>query len=295
MKPAGIAIVTAFCAFSLGLHAQRLSIPGIWANPGAAMGEAAEPAGGAGGGGGGQSIYDAERDNPFSRLTFGGTVGTLGVGAAAATNLGPRADLRLFGNYTNLTHNFTQSGFRVALNIGMANVGGKVDLYPLRRFPLRISPGYLFFNGNRLAARLHAQPGATFTINNVEYASSTTQPVYGTGRLTLGGSGFMATAGLGHFLSHTYRRLTFPFEAGVVFIPTPVAQFNLYGQVCSQDANAFCQPASQFPEFSANLAAQVRSWNHTVAPYHIYPIMQGGVSYTFGWHHRGYGGILDRP
>lgn len=234
----------------------------------------------------GQAEYDAEQDNPFSRLLIAGTVSSLGIGAHTGTNLGPRADLRAFGDYTSINHNFTQSGFKIGLNIGLANFGAKVDVYPLHRIPLRISPGYLFYNGDRIAADLSAEKNATFTINNVQYASDNAHPVYGTGRLKLSGSGFMVTAGLGHFLSHTYKRLTFPFEAGVAFISQPVAQFNLYGEVCSQTTVKFCQPAAQFPTFETNLAAQVKTWNQEVAPYHIYPVFEGGVAYSFSLRHK---------
>jgi hypothetical protein len=278
----------------IGIFVMLAAIPSAPGSPalpaltqtGISMYATPDPMGGAGAGGGGQVEYDAERANPFSRLMFGATASSLGIGVEAGTNLGPRVDLRLFGDYTNLTHNFTQSGFHIALNVNLANTGAKVDFYPLRRFPLRISPGYLYFNGNRLAAQLHAETNATFTINNVDYASDNANPVYGTGRLLLGGSGFMATAGLGHFVSHTYKRLTFPFEAGVVFIDTPLAQFNLYGKVCSVDNPGYCQPAAQFPTFATNLAAQVKSWNRTVSPYHIYPVIEGGVSYSFSFRQR---------
>jgi hypothetical protein len=248
-------------------------------------GAAPDPIGGAGGGG--QAEHSAERGNAFSRLALGATFSTLGIGGQLGTNIGSRLDLRLFGSYDNLTHNFTRSRFRIALNIGMANAGVKLDFYPLRRFPLRITPGYLFFNQNGLAATLHADPGATFTINNVEYASSRADPVHGTGGLSLSGGGFMAMAGLGHVVSRSRRRFTFPFEAGVVFINRPVAQFNLLGQVCSVSGPRFCEPAAQFPTFTANLAAQLASWNRLVAPYHIYPIVEGGVTYTFTFRRRG--------
>ncbi len=235
----------------------------------------------------GQAEYDAEQEHPFSRVLLAGTVSTLGIGINTATNLGPKVDLRTFGDYTNINHSFAQSGFHIGLNIGMANFGAKADLYPLHRFPLRISPGYLFYNGDRIAANLRAETGATFTINNVQYASDDQHPVYGIGRLKLSGGGFMVTAGLGHFLSHSYKRLTFPFEAGVAFISTPVAQFNLYGEVCSMTNVRFCQPAAQFPTFATNLVAQVKTWNHEVAPYRIYPIFEGGVAYSFGLRRRG--------
>jgi hypothetical protein len=249
---------------------------------------AADPNPAPSGGGGGQVVYSAERGGAFSRFAGGATVSTLGIGLTAGTNLSPRVDLRLFGNYTNLTHRFSNSGFRVALNIGMANAGASVDFYPLRRFPLRISPGYLYLNQNRLAGSLHAQRNATFTINNVDYASDNANPVHGSGKLTLGGTGFMATAGIGHIVSRSRRRFTFPFEAGVVFINTPVAQFNLQGNICNQSVPSFCTPAAEFPTFADNLAAQLKTWNQQVAPYHIYPIIQGGFAYSFTLRRRGY-------
>lgn len=231
--------------------------------------------------GAGQAEYSARRGNALSRFTIDATVSSLGIGVDAGTDLTQRVDVRVFGNYTDLTHNFRQSGFQVALNVGLANSGAMVDFYPLHRFPFHVSPGYLYFNQNRVAAVLHARQNATFTINNVDYASDNANPVYGTGRLSLGGSGFMATAGFGHIVSHTRKGFTFPFEAGVVFINTPVAQFNLFGNVCAVNGPGFCESAAQFPAFAANLAAQVATWNHRVAPFHIYPILEGGAAYTF--------------
>lgn len=236
----------------------------------------------------GQAQYSAERGGAFSRFAAGATVSTLGIGVTAATNLSPRLDLRLFGNYTNLTHRYTQSGFQVSLNVGMANAGASLDFYPLRWFPLRLSPGYLYLNQNRVAAGVRAQQNATFTINNVDYLSDNADPVYGTGRLLLGGGGFTATAGLGHIVSRREKRITFPFEAGVAFIDTPSAQFGLLGRVCSVANPTFCQPAAQFPTFAENLAAQLNTWNRRVAPFHVYPILQGGVAYSFTFRRRGY-------
>jgi hypothetical protein len=102
--------------------------------------EASEPMGGAGGGGG-QSEPSAYSGGPFSRLTFGGTVSSLGVGIQAGTSLGPLFDVRGFGNYLNLNHSWIDNGFNLKLNIEYPNAGVKLDLYPLRRFPLRITPG----------------------------------------------------------------------------------------------------------------------------------------------------------
>jgi hypothetical protein len=242
-----------------------------------------------GGAGAGQAEYSATRGSAFSLGGVGFAVSTLGIGAEFGTNVTPRLDLRVFGNYTNLTHHFSRSGFNIALDVGLTNAGGKLDYYPPlgRFFPLRISPGVLFANSNHVSASLHARQGATFTLNNVDYFSSETNPVFGSGRLSLGGRGLMLTAGFGHYVSRTRKRFTFPFEAGVAFISTPKAQFNLSGDVCSINDPTFCRPAAQFPDFYVNLAEQVVTWNRRVSPFSIYPIVQGGVSYSFSLRRRG--------
>ena len=279
-----LGVSLAFLAASATFHAQTTSIrsgaqPALFAS--AAF---LDLMGGAGGGG--QAEPTAIRNEAFTRATLGVTVSPLGIGPQAGTNLGPRVDTRLFGNYLSLTHNFTQSGFNIDLNLNMVNTGAKVDFYPGLRFPVRITPGFLYFNQNRIRADLRAaERGATFTLNNVDYMSDPSNPIHGTGRLRLGGTGFLITTGWGHIISHTRKRFTYPFELGVVFIDTPKVDFYLFGNVC-QVHGTNCQPAATFPTFSSNLAAQVKSWNNRVQPFHVYPILEGGVAYSFSIHRR---------
>lgn len=232
----------------------------------------------ASGGSLGQVEPSAYSDRYLTRLSLGGSVSTLGTGGSLATNLPYRLDLRVIGNFFDLNWKMTDSGFYVVVNTELANTGVLVDYYPWKA--LRISPGLLFYNTDRIRGDVQAQNGATFTINNITYSSQGSNPVHGTGRLLLAGRGFMAMAGWGHYLSRGEKRWSFPFEGGVAFIDTPSASFNLQGNVCNaQGLN--CQPAATFPEFESNLAAQVASWNSEVQPFHVYPIVEGGVTYTF--------------
>jgi hypothetical protein len=245
--------------------------------------EASDPMGGSGGGG--VAAPSAYSGGPFSRLTFGATVSTLGVGVQAGTSLSPLLDLRVFGNYLNLTHTWTDSGFDLKMNMELPNAGVKLDIYPVRKIPLRISPGYLFVNQNRVRVDYHAQQGTTFTLNNINWTSDDADPVHGTGFLSLGGTGPMITAGWGRIVGRSSRRFTFPFEAGAAFIHTPVITFNMLGQICASDQTQ-CQPAATYPTFAINLVQQVAKWNQTAAPYHIFPILEGGVAYSFSWRRR---------
>lgn len=229
-------------------------------------------------GGGGQVEPAAYAERYLTRLAIRSGISTFGTGASLATNLPYRIDLRAFGNYTNFDWKLTQSGFYIVVNIGMANTGVLADYYPWKS--LRISPGVLLYNTNRVQATLQAQTGATFTLNNVTYISDNANPVSGVGGLSLGGRGFMATTGWGHIVSRNEKHWNFPFEAGVAFINKPTIDFAFTGDVC-QAQGYLCEPVSSYPGFTSNLDAQLASWNKRVAPFHTYPLIQGGLSYTF--------------
>lgn len=234
--------------------------------------------------GGGQTEPSAYRIERFSRLSFFLSASSLGIGGQMSTNLSPHLDARIFGNRAAMTtHHYSQSDFSIVVNLEFANVGAMADAYPFHR-PFRFSAGYLFYNGDRVRADLHAKQDAVFTINDIDWLSDNADPVHGTGRLTLGGSGFLLTAGYGRMVSRSEKHFTFPFEAGVAFINTPAVTLNLAGQICTtQGVN--CQPAATFPGFADALAAQVAAWNQNAAPFHIFPIVEGGVSYTFRIQH----------
>lgn len=231
------------------------------------------------GGGNGEVDPSAFRLQRFSRLTLRSGISPLGTGGEVATNVSTHLDVRAIGHYTNFTYNFPQSGFNIALNVDFANGGGYVDYYPFHK-GFRISPGYLYHNTNRVRADLKAGPGAVFTINNIDWHSDNADPVTGTGRLILAGTGPLLTAGWGHIVSRSQKHFSFPFEAGVAFIDTPKASLSIGGEICLPQGG-HCKPASQYPGFATNLATQVADWNKRVAPFHIYPLIEGGVAYTF--------------
>jgi hypothetical protein len=231
-------------------------------------------------GGASETQPSAYRTERFTRGSLGLSASSLGIGGQFSTNVSPHLDVRVFGNRASITtHHWSQEDFSIAVNVGFANVGAMADSYPFR-VPLRLSAGYLFYNGDRVRADLHAKQNAIFTINDTDWISDNADPVHGTGRLTLGGNGFLLTAGYGRIVSRTERHFSFPFEAGVAFIDRPTVALNLSGQICTaQGVN--CQPTGSYPGFADALAAQTASWNKDAEPFHVYPIVRGGVAYTF--------------
>jgi hypothetical protein len=233
---------------------------------------------GEGSGGGGQVEPSAYADRYLTRLAVSSSGSTLGTGAQLATNLQKRLDLRVFGDYTNFNFKLTQNGFYAVVHFALANTGAMADYYPWKS--LRLSPGYLYYNTNHITATVNALSGTTFTLNNVNYASDDANPVRGAGALTLGGTGFMATAGWGHYVSRNEKRWHFPFEGGVALINNPGVTASLAGEVCAVQG-VHCLPATSYPGLEANLNAQIATWNRRIAPFHIYPLINGGISYTF--------------
>ena len=229
--------------------------------------------------GGGQVEPSAYRIERFTRMSLFTSLSPLGPAIHMSTNLSPHLDVRMFGAYFFVNHEYTRSGFNVALNVGFANVGSFADIYLFRK-PFRISPGFLWYNSDRVRGEFKAQPSAIFTINNVEWHSDNADPVHGLGRLNLGGSGFLLTGGYGRILSRSERHFSFPFEAGVAFINTPKATLNLEGQICNASGTN-CELAINYPGFADALSSQLATWNRRFAPYHVYPIVEGGVAYTF--------------
>ncbi|MGB6724054.1 MAG: hypothetical protein WBE72_24880 [Terracidiphilus sp.] len=239
---------------------------------------ATDPEPGAGSDGGGQAEPSAYADRYLTRASLGGSLSNLGTGGELATNLPYRLDLRLIGNFTDFNYKFTRSGFYIVLNIAMANTGALVDYYPWKS--LRISPGILFFNTDNFSGTVTAETGATITVNDTDYTSDNANPLRGVGHLLLGGTGFMATAGWGHYVARKEKHWSYPFEGGAAFIDKPSATFSLQGDVCTIQGTG-CLPAASFPGFESNLTAEVASWNRRAAPYHVYPLVEGGIAYTF--------------
>jgi len=234
----------------------------------------------AGMGASGQAEPSAYRIERFTRASLFLSVSSFGIGGQILTNVSPHLDARLFGNRASITtHHWSQEDFSIAVNAGFANVGAMVDGYPFHK-PFRLSAGYLLYNGDRVRATLHAKQDAIFTINDRDWISDNADPVHGSGLLNLGGRGVMLTTGYGRMVSRTEKHWSFPFEAGVAFIDTPKVILNLAGQICTAQG-IDCQPAASFPGFSDALATQMADWNRNAAPFHIYPVVQGGVAYTF--------------
>src|SRR5947207_835263 len=77
-----------------------------------------------------------------------------------------------------------QAGITYKGNVTFRSVNAMLDFFPFAG-GFHISPGALLYNGNQVTADATVPAGQTFTLNNVDYRSSATNPIVGNGKLAL--------------------------------------------------------------------------------------------------------------
>lgn len=276
-----------FCIFSFATPAALMAQGVTQSFESSSLAPMVDPA--AADGGGGQVMASPVRGStgdmkPLTRFALGGGISTMGINLQAATNLNRFMNLRATGNYFNYSlNNIKTSGFTVNGKLNFASAGAAVDFYPFRRLGFRLSPGVLFYNKNAANATFSVAGGTSFSLNDTTYYASATNPVLGSGALGLHtqNPAFTVTTGWGNMIPRKRGHLSFPFEIGVGFIGAPSLNIALTsGQIC--DANGQnCVAVATDASVQQNLATQVAKYTNDINPLKTFPIVSGGVAYSF--------------
>jgi hypothetical protein len=221
---------------------------------------------------------------PFSRLAFGGGVSPLGINLQAAVNANRYINLRGVGNIFNYTvNNISTNGLNINGKLNFATAGASVDFYPFPNHGFRLSPGALFYNQNAVTADVTVAGGTSFTLNNVKYYASSTNPITGNGGLGLNSRNptFSMTTGWGNMIPRRGGHWSFPFEIGAAFVGAPTINMALTsGQACDAQGQN-CVNVATDPTVQANLQAQIAKYKNDVNPFQYYPIVSFGAAYNF--------------
>lgn len=217
---------------------------------------------------------------PFSGLALGVKVGLLGIGVEAATPLAGHLNLRGGANFFSYTDNLTSDGIHYDGNLRFRSAEASLDWFPFAgRF--HISPGALLYNGNQITGNAAVPGGDSFTLNNVTYISSTTDPVMGTGSVKFNKAAPKLTAGFGNMLPRSGRHFSMPLEVGFAYEGDPKAALNLAGTVCYPDTPGACETIASDPAVQANIAAQQQKIANDASPARFYPILSLGFAVSF--------------
>jgi hypothetical protein len=208
----------------------------------------------------------------------------MGVNVQAATNLNRHLNLRGTGNALNYNvNNISVNGFNVNGNVKMATAGVGIDYYPFPYHGFRLTPGVLFHNENAVSANVAVIGGTKLSLNDVDYYSSTTDPILGAGSVLLHSQNpaFTMTTGWGNMIGRKGGHWSFPFEIGAAFVGTPVIALGLTsGEACDVNGQN-CVEVATDPTVNANLQAQIAKYKKDLDPLRYYPILSFGVSYNF--------------
>ena len=223
--------------------------------------------------------------SPFSQFALGVGFGAMGVNLQVSTNVDRYLNLRVSGNVLDLSvDNISTNGFNVNADMGLSSAGLSLDYFPFPRHGWRLSPGILFHNDNAASATLIAQPGTSFTLNNVNYYSSSASPVEGNAHVGFNdiNPAFTLTTGWGNAIPRKGGHFSFPFEIGAAFVGTPTVNIAITQGVVCDASGVNCADVTKDPTFQSNLQAQIAKYRNDLNPLKVYPILSGGVSYRFG-------------
>jgi hypothetical protein len=251
-------------------------------------------------GGGGREQFEVEpavtvHTDSFSRMGIGAGISVLGIEANTALVLTQLFDARLSADYFGFnTRRIDVDGVDIYPGLHFASSSAVVDFYPFNT-PIRFSAGLMFLNDNHAAATLAAAPGSNFTLNGQTFytggSTSGAVPPPFTGNVALAFHTIRPapklTFGWGKFIPRSDRHWSFPSELGVAFTGTPAISVAMVGTVCTDPGLTMCDNAADTTnpvgaEFNSALQARLASWRRGLNRVQIFPILTGGVSYSFG-------------
>jgi hypothetical protein len=224
----------------------------------------------------------AQSDAPLPHFGLGVSVGSLGVGVQAATAVTHSSNVRVGFNYFTYSASTTSNDnitFNGTLRLESAEV--LFDQYIGHSF--HISPGVAIFDGNQATGNAAIPTSQTFTLNGVQYSSSASNPVIGTGSFTSGKVAPEVLFGFGNLLPRkANKHFSVSFEMGAIFTQKPVIGLNLTGNACTTGFASVCSPIATTPSIQSNLQAEQTKLNNDVGSYLKYwPILRLGFGYKF--------------
>jgi hypothetical protein len=256
--------------------AQQLTLPG---ESSSSIVTLTAPAAEGGGAGGRTAAAATMHSTPFSGFAIGAKVGLLGIGVQAATPLSHRLNLSGGVNFFSYSDHLTSDGIPYDATLRFRSGEASLDWFPFVH-SFHISPGALLYNGNQITASAAVPGGTTFTLNDVTYMSSTTDPVTGSGSIKFNKAAPKVTVGFGNMIPRNGGHFSLPVELGVAYEGDPKVALNLQGTACDP-SGAFCQSIASSPQIQANVLGQQMKIAKDARPARFYPILSLGLAYSF--------------
>ncbi len=215
----------------------------------------------------------------ISKVGIGVKVSFLGAGVETAVPLADKLNLRGGFNAISYNRNLTKDGIMYAGNLSWRSGEASLDWFPFGgRFHL--SPGAIFYDGNKATANASVPGGKTFTLNGTTYQSNAADPVIGTGKISFDKAAPTFRLGFGNLIPRGRRRWSVLFEVGAAYQGSPHAALNLAGTACAPDGTN-CVNAATDPGVQSSVLAEQTKLNHDLKFFKFYPLISLGFGYSF--------------
>jgi hypothetical protein len=207
---------------------------------------------------------------------FGVAIGasTLGAEVQAATAVTHSANLRFGFNAFSYGDTFSSHGIGYDGTLTLRSAEILFDQYI--RGPVHVSPGLMFYDGNKAEAAASVAGGQAFTLGGATYVSQPGNPIGGTGTVDTRKVAPMILIGFGNLLPRSARHFTVNFDAGVVFQGAQHVRLALNGGACVANA---CLDAATNAIVQTNILAEQNRIENNLTAFRYYPV----VSLTFGY------------
>jgi hypothetical protein len=222
------------------------------------------------------SAEPANPATPVPRFGVALSAGTSGAGIEFATGIARHTNFRAGFNYFTWTLSGTDSSNGLSYSGTLRLASGEVLVDQNVAGPFHISGGALLYNGFRGTGSVHVPGGQTLTLNNVTYVSSASDPVTGTGAVTVRKVAPEVLFGLGNLLPRSQRHFTVNLDIGAAFQGSPNVALNLTGSTCLAQT---CTTIGSNSSVQANIAAEQSKISNTLKPFQFYPV----IRLTFGY------------
>jgi len=203
----------------------------------------------------------------------------LGIGGDVGASITPFFNVRGGFNGLSFTQGFTNNGIHYNGTMQLRSVEALVDVTPLGDL-FHISPGVLLYNANKITATGLAPGGQNFSLGDVSFRSSPTDPVHGNGLLAVRKAAPMVMFGFGNPIPH-HHHFTIFNDFGLVFQGQPQTTLSLAGTACDPVTGLACVNAATDPTVQAQVLAQQNKINKDTSIVKFYPVATMGIGFKF--------------
>jgi hypothetical protein len=223
-------------------------------------------------------VSSAQKRKSESKIGIGIKVSSLGAGVEAAVPVFAKLNVRGGFNYLTYSQTFHQDGIPYVGKLNWQSGEASADWFPFGGF--HVSPGLIFYNGNKVTATALVPGGQNFTLNGTQYQSSAADPLNGTGKLSFTKVAPKITVGVGNLIPRSGRHWSILAEVGVSYQGSPNAALAFQGSACDT-SGVNCVNAATDPTVQANITAEQNKINNKLSIFKFYPLVSVGFGFNF--------------